>query len=379
MLRLPIVGVLLAVALVLGIPPERSPAAARRSLAAFIVVDAATGQVLASSHAAERRPIASITKLMTAYLAIRAGALGRTFVVPQSATRLGQSTVRLRAGQRVSGRTLLEAVFVPSANDAAETLAVGVSGSRAAFVLLMNRTAARLGLHNTVYRSPDGLDAPGQRSSAADVALLARLLVADERVLAIASERSMRVGGARYVARNTLLGHYAGLDGLKTGHTRTAGWCLVATASRQGRRVIVVALGAPDQSTRDRAVRRLLDAAFGGRRGHVPRDGAVPRRVPVLRAGTQVVRLSVAFGDSVAVAVARDLLLDPQVRGRVTLRYVVPTLLAAPVDVGATVGAVALLQGGRVVARSPLIAAGTVAEPGGMELLGWLLSPLRSG
>jgi D-alanyl-D-alanine carboxypeptidase (penicillin-binding protein 5/6) len=353
-----------------------APAGAARPvpLAAYLVLDARTGQVLASRRPDAVRPIASVTKLMTAYLAIRAGAFDRSYVVPRSATLVGQSTVRLRAGQRVPGRLLLEAMFVPSANDAAVTLAVGVSGSRAAFVRLMNRTAATLGLSGTHYRSPDGLDARGQGSTARDVAVLARILVADARVLRISRMASIVVGTARYAARNTLLGRYRGLDGLKTGHTLGAGWCLVATASRHGRRVIVVALGAVDQPTRDGAVRRLLDAAFSGR--STQPAARPPRPLTVLAQGSEVTRLPVAFGGSAPIVVERPLRVPVTPAMHLALVYVVPDVLDPPADRGQAVGRVSVVAGGRVLATSRLVVGAAVSATGLRGLVGWFLSPL---
>jgi D-alanyl-D-alanine carboxypeptidase (penicillin-binding protein 5/6) len=329
-------------------------------LAAYTVVDGADGHVLASSNAHGVRSIASLTKLMTAYLAVRAGALTRTFTVPASATRIGESTVRLRAGQRIAGRTLLEALMVPSANDAAETLAVGIAGSRAAFVARMNATARRLGLHETSFVTPYGLDAPGQHSSAADQLALARLVVRNATMRRIVDRRSVVVNGARYAARNTLLGVYPGLDGVKTGHTSRAGWCLAASARQDGHRLFVVGLGARDQATRDAAIARLLDWGF-----------TRYRQVTLLRRGDPIGLLQTPYGDPVAVVVGGRLTVELRADARPTLRYRLPDMATPPLPAGGAVGVVEALVRGRVVATVPLVTAAAVAAPDLLARLGW--------
>jgi D-alanyl-D-alanine carboxypeptidase len=153
-------------------------------------------------------------------------------------------------------------MLVASANDAADTLARDVAGSEPAFVRRMNREAADLGLAGTTYADAEGLDAPGQHSTARDVAVLARDLLADPTFRQVVRQPAVSIDGHRLDATNDLLGRYPGADGVKTGHTDGAGWCLAASATRDGRRVIAVVLGAPSAEARDTSAAALLDWAF---------------------------------------------------------------------------------------------------------------------
>ena len=351
-----------------AVPAARAAAPPDVALASYVIADGRDGTILAERRAEEPRAIASITKMMTAYLALQDGALSKTYTVPVAATQIGESTAGLRAGRRVSGRDLLEGLMVPSANDAAETLAIGIDGSEAAFVRRMNRTAKQLGMNDTVYRAPYGLDAAGQHSTAADQLILARLLMDDASLRPIARLRSAVIDGVRFAAVNTMLGVYAGADGVKTGHTGDAGWCLAATARRSGRRIFVVGLGAADQATRDREIGRLLDWGF-----------SQLHSVVAVRAGTVGGRLSLPYGGSVDARVAKTLRLTVRPGERVRLRY---RLAAAkpPLQQGAAIGTAEVLVGDEVVATSPLVAARDVAAPGLTDrvsfAIGHLLDPL---
>ena len=343
---------IIALLLAGAVPGARAAEPPDVALASYVIADGRDGRILAERDADAPRAIASITKMMTAYLALEAGALSKTYTVPVAATRIGESTAGLRAGRRVSGRDLLEGLMVPSANDAAETLAIGIAGSEAAFVRRMNRTAKELGMHDTVYRAPYGLDVEGQHSTAADQLILARLLMDDAGLRSIVRLRSAVVAGVRRTTANTMLGVYAGADGVKTGHTGDAGWCLAATARRGGRRIFVVGLGAADQATRDREIGRLLDWGFSQLHGVVAvRSGTVGGRVPL------------PYGGSVDALVARTLRLTVRPGERLRLRYRL-TAARPPLAKGDPIGTVEVLSGSAVAATSPLVAARDVAAPG---------------
>jgi len=344
--------------------PAHAAAPPEVGLAAYIVADGRDGRVLARHDADAPRAIASITKLMTAYLALQAGALSKTYIVPVAATRIGESTAGLRAGHRVTGRDLLEGLLVPSANDAAETLAIGIDGSESAFVDRMNRAARRLGMRNTVYTAPYGLDAPGQHSTAADQLILARLLMRDGRVRAIAKLRSAVVDGLRLRASNTLLGNYAGLDGVKTGHTGQAGWCLAASAKRGARRIFVVGLGAANEASRNSEIAKLLDWGF-----------AQLHPVTAVRAGAPAGTVPLPYGGTVDARVATTLRLTLRPGERLRLRYRVASV-HLPLAEGAPVGQVDVLVGSRVAVSSPLVASRAVAAPGLFGRLGWFAGHL---
>ena len=232
--------------------------------ASYVVVEGDTGEPLASSNADQPRPVASLVKLMTARLVLDAGRLERTATVPPLRIAGDESQAGLEPGDHVSRRKLLQAMLVASAsaNDAARTLAVDVAGNEHSFVRMMNAEAAAAGLDATRYANPTGLDHPVQRSSAADVARLARDLMRDPVFRQIVGAESTTLNGSALPTTNDLLGAYRGANGIKTGHTDEAGWCIAASATRDGRSIVAVVLGAPTEQARDDAARALLDYGF---------------------------------------------------------------------------------------------------------------------
>ena len=351
---------IIALLLVGAVPAARAAAPPDVTFPSYVVADGRDGRILAEQRADAPRAIASITKMMTAYLALRAGALDKTYAVPVAATTIGESTAGLRAGRRVSGRDLLEGLMVPSANDAAETLAIGIDGSEQAFVRRMNRTAKQLGMTDTVYKAPYGLDAEGQHSTAADQLILAQELMKDAGLRPIVRLRSAVIDGLRLAAANTMLGVYAGADGVKTGHTNDAGWCLAASAKRGGRRIYVVGLGAADQATRDRDIARLLDWGFSQLQG-----------VVAVRAGAVGGRLALPYGGTVDARVAKTLRLTIRPGERVRLRYRLASA-KPPLEQGQEIGQVEVLVGSTVAAKTSLVAARDVAAPGIVDRLSFM-------
>jgi serine-type D-Ala-D-Ala carboxypeptidase (penicillin-binding protein 5/6) len=230
--------------------------------AAYLVVDGDTGEALASLNADQPRQVASLGKLMTARLVLDAGPLADTATVPPLQIAGDESQAGLEPGDHVSRGELLQAMLVASANDAARTLAVDVAGNEHSFVRMMNAEAAAAGLDATRYANSVGLDDPAQHSSAADVARLARDLMQDPAFRRIVAAESTRLNGSELPTTNDLLGTYAGANGIKTGHTDEAGWCIAASATRDGRSIVAVVLGAPTEQARDAAARALLDYGF---------------------------------------------------------------------------------------------------------------------
>lgn len=245
-------------------PQARPPAlpGAERGWEAWAVADAADGRVLAGEGLERPWPQASLTKLMLALVvldAVEEGScsLGDPVVISRRAQGMGGSQVFLRAGEVFSLEELMRAALVESANDAAMAVAEHVAGSAEAFVARMNRKARHLGMEDTVYASVHGLPpAPGlpdNVSSCRDLIRLARAAIGRPQILAWTAlvETPFRGGSLRLHNKNRLVGRVPGVDGLKTGFTRRAGFNLVATASEDGRRLIVVVLGAPDPRVRD--------------------------------------------------------------------------------------------------------------------------------
>lgn len=253
---------------------------------AAIVTDAATGQVLFEDNADLVSPPASMTKLMTFAivhdkLASGALALSTPVQITPEDSRMGGTQVYLDPRETFPVEELLYALMIQSANDAAHALARAAGGSREAFVELMNAKARELGMTHTTFRSPHGLPPPSRRTAegdlttARDFALLSRHLLLNTDILRYTSVKTrdfapQRANGPQHMKNhNNLLGKVAGVDGLKTGYTEGAGYCLAATAERNGRRVIAVIMGSfgPNGEkdlgrTRDRKTTELLERGF---------------------------------------------------------------------------------------------------------------------
>ena len=246
-------------------PPLRAAGASTRALpgvhvAAGIVVDAGSGRVLWSHRPHAQRPIASLTKLMTALLSEQGG-INRRFVVTPAMTGETGYTIGLRAGSKVSVHDMLAAMLIASANDAADALAVHTAGSVKAFVGHMNHEARKLKLSDTRYSNPSGIVDAGNRSSAWDVADLSRQVLAVGPLRRLVSSKFYRpASGAPYVNRNELLWTYSGAGGIKTGQTTLAGNCLAASATRGSHTLIAVELGV--RGSEFAAASRMLDWGF---------------------------------------------------------------------------------------------------------------------
>ena len=248
------------------------------------------GKVLYSRSADRRLHPASLTKMMTLYLtfsAIRDGKirLDQKVRVSRKAARMPASKLYLKAGQRVTIRSLIRATAIKSANDAAMVLAETIGGSQSGFARMMTRQAKRLGMSNTRFKNPHGLTQRGHYSSARDMSKLARHLFFDfPQYYNIFKRRTDKAAGKRIWSTNRLLSSYAGADGIKTGYTRAAGYNLVASAHRGNKRIIAVVFGARNSKARTAKVSRLLDIGFGRAGSRVRSVG--PTVVATKRAGS---------------------------------------------------------------------------------------------
>jgi D-alanyl-D-alanine carboxypeptidase len=218
---------------------------------AAVLADESTGQVLFERNATAARAMASTTKVMTALLTLERLDERRVVVIGAGPPRVGEESLRLHKGERLTVRQLLLGLLVKSANDAGAALAEAVDGSEAAFVRRMNRKAAALRLAATHYVTPYGLDRPGHQTSARDLGRLWEVAMRRADFRSLVATRAARIPGGplslrRFVTTNQLLGSYRWTVGGKTGFTNRAGRCLVASASRGGRRLVAVALGSPD-------------------------------------------------------------------------------------------------------------------------------------
>ncbi|MDI6871192.1 MAG: D-alanyl-D-alanine carboxypeptidase family protein [Bacillota bacterium] len=325
-----------------------------------ILTEAETGQVLWAKDAGRRHPPASLTKLMQMLLvmeALEARRLSLTDRVTASrrAASFGGSSMWVREGEQFSVDDLLKAVAVASANDASVMLAEFLSGTEEDFVAAMNRRVAELGLRDTRFVNSTGLPAPrgqeGNYSTAADLAVLARELLKHPRILLYTSLRrwEIRNGQNRFENTNRLLDRYEGADGLKTGHTAEAGWCLAATARRGGMRLIAVILDAGSDAARVAQAAALLDYGFT----HFA-------LVPVVRRGGRVATFDLPRAGRPVVAVAgRDVTVVAE-RGKRPAAKVVFTRrkgLKPPISTGQVVGEVRLrLADGTLTPPVPAVA-----------------------
>lgn len=242
-----------------AIDPAKPPAI---DAAAYVVYDVGSQQWLAEEDADGARPVGSLMKLLTAYVVMQTGDLTHIATVPPMQLDPAESAIGLYEGQQLPRDVLLRAELIVSANDAAHTLAVDVGGSEDAFVAMMNEAAQSLGMTHTVAVNSVGLDAEGAHSSARDMVTIANILMRDATFRATVARTDARMNGHRFNATNKLLTSYEGATGVKTGHTTAAGYCLVASATRDGRDVMVAVLGAPTDKARIDGASTLLDWAF---------------------------------------------------------------------------------------------------------------------
>jgi serine-type D-Ala-D-Ala carboxypeptidase (penicillin-binding protein 5/6) len=324
----------------------------------------ADGRVLWSRNADQRRAMASTTKIMTAVLVLERANLTDVVTVPKSAHAVAQSTVNLTPGESLTVEQLLQIMLVESANDAAYTLAEHVGGSVDGFVRMMNEKAASLGLRNTHYANPHGLDVPGHYSSANDLAALARYAMRKPVFRSTVALRSVMVPGPHgerrvFPGTDQLLGKYPGMEGIKTGMTNQAGYCLVSAAKRGPVEIYGVILGTKSEQARFDQTRRLLDWAFAHYR-------LLPVIQPVTRVGT--IPVSDWLDKDIVARVAdttSTALFD--LAGPVQRRYELRPSVRAPVRAGDVVGVVTAYQGSSVLATLPVVASADMAGPGFWE------------
>lgn len=352
-------AVVACLALASLLAPEHAPAAPPDvDAAAWILLDGRDGHRLAANDPARKRPIASATKLMTVYLALDQLPLDKLLTVPQYAAGPAESTADLTEGEHLTVRDLLTAMLLPSANDAAETVAVGVGGNERNFVGEMNAAAADLGLDRTSYANPIGLDDPDNYSTASDLATLAMKLRENPtfRHIVSRSEATLKSGSSERVLEttNTLLLSDPSVDGIKTGHTLGAGYVLVASAERKGIPLISVVLGAPSEAERDADTEQLLDYGFS----------LYERRTPIA-SGDELAKASVRYEDAPLSLVAKG---KVEVRARADQELATdidaPTFVEGPIAEGDVLGRAKVMLEGRMVGRVPLVAATSIAAPG---------------
>ena len=356
---------LLALGLFLAVLTPVQAAGAELSVAgkSAVLMDVATGTVLYESNANEPLAPASVTKIMTMLLimeAVDSGSISMTDQVTASETAAakGGSQIYLKAGETMSVSDMLKSIAVSSANDCACAMAEHIAGSEEAFVARMNQRAQELGMKNTHFVNCTGLDdspeAASHKTTAYDIALMSRELLKNHpkiKEFTTIWMDTVRNGTFGLSNTNKLIRFYQGATGLKTGYTSSAGYCLSATAQRDGMELIAVVMGADTSQNRNAACKQLLDYGFANFaliQPELTETGDVP-----VRLGTQD-GVPVQLGDF------SGLLIDKSQKSSVTTQVTLEEVATAPVSQGQRLGTLKVLSGDQLLREIPLVAAQSV-------------------
>jgi serine-type D-Ala-D-Ala carboxypeptidase (penicillin-binding protein 5/6) len=372
------VAVITAAALLVGSPAAGArdcPPAVEAPQA--IVLEVSTGVVACERRADQRRPVGSAVKLMTALLTLERADLSDHFRATDYRPSMAESKIGLIPGERMSVRDLLRGLLAESGNDAAMALAVGVAGSERAFVRQMNRRARQLELTNTRYRNPIGLDEPGAYSSARDLVTLAALLRTKPFFRRTVNKESVQLATGdhprTFQNRNDLVRRAKWINGVKTGHTLSAGYVLVGSGRRNGIQVVSAVLGTPSERARDADSLALLTY---GRRAFqritaAPEGRSVGISVPIrYRRGAE---LGLVIGPNGHRTVVPD-----GERDRVVVKPTTyPSEVEGPIAAGTVLGEADVLYDDRKIATVPLVAGWDVARADlAQRTKSWFTRPL---
>ncbi|MFC0702911.1 D-alanyl-D-alanine carboxypeptidase family protein [Marinobacter persicus] len=329
----------------------------------WVLMDPLSGRVIMEHNSDERLPPASLTKMMTAYIVEREldeGRIAMTDMVPISvkAWRTEGSRTFVREGTTVPVETLLKGVIVQSGNDASVALAEYIAGSESAFVDIMNQQAKALGMENTRFQNATGLPAENHYSTAKDMAILAQAIIEDyPENYPLYAEKHFTYNNIRQPNRNTLLWRDDSVDGLKTGHTEEAGYCLVASAKRDQTRLIATVMGTSSADARAQEVQKMLN--YGFRYYETER---------LFRGGQELVESRVWGGeqDQVSVGMPEDVFVTIPRGSREQLESVVDldSVIKAPIKVGDELGRVKVTLDGETLVDEPVLALTDVQEGG---------------
>lgn len=335
---------------------------------AAVLMEFSTGEIIFSKNAQEPLPPASLTKIMTLLLAYEALEEGRVspeeeVTISQKAWQTSGSQMFLNVGQRVPYMELIAGIASISANDACVAIAEHLLGSEELFVREMNRKAEKLGLVNTLFQNASGLHHPEHYTSAEDVARLAHYFISRyPEALEFHSLKEYTFNGITQYNRNPLLGRFPGADGLKTGHTSSAGYCLVGTATQGGMRFLTVIMNASSNAERLKDSEILLNYAF---RNYVLHK--------VFQAGDVVAAVDVTVGEELSVDLlagqAAELVIPFNRQEDLEVRLLIPQHVQAPVEQGESLGSAQVILDDKVLAEIPLLAAREVKKAGRLALL----------
>lgn len=346
-----------------SLPEPMIPSPPSLNASSWILLDANSGEVLVDHNADQRLPPASLTKMMTAYIVekeINDGNISDDDMatISEHAWRTGGSRMFVREGTQVSVNELLHGVVIQSGNDASVALAEYVAGSEPSFVDLMNQQAQRMGLKNTHFANATGLPHDDHYSSARDLATIARHIIKDfPDHYEMYSEKYFTYNGIRQPNRNRLLWRDPSVDGLKTGHTDAAGFCLVSSAKQDDMRLISVVMGTNSDEARAQESQKLL--SYGFRffdTFKLYQRGAVLNQ-PRIWGGTQDA-LKLGVTDAIYLTVPKGR------RDEMTAKLNIPDTIKAPVQAGQQVGTLQVKLGDKVIREQPLVALQSVEQGG---------------
>lgn len=322
---------------------------------AFILMDSDSGKIIAENNADTRLPPASMTKLMTLYVIFHALQDGQIHLddkvrISAKAWQTGGSRMFVKAGDEVPVKDLIMGIIVDSGNDACVAMAEFIAGTEESFASLMNQQAARLGMVNSHFTDCNGLPDPNHYSSAHDMAILANAIIHEfPQYYADFDEKTFSYGGIKQLNRNRLLWHYQYADGLKTGHTEEAGFCLTASAKKDNMRLITVVMGAPTDGARADDSQALFQYGFRFYETHKIYDANAAIETPRVWKGEE---------ENTPAGVMEPLFVTIPTGQYSSLKAVaaVNSSLEAPLKKGDTVGQITLTLGDNVIAKGNLVA-----------------------
>lgn len=365
MLRRKLISILLAINIISGLAFSfRVSALSDDSVTApsAVLMESSTGKVLYEKNSHERKPCASVTKVMTLLLvfeAIDGGHLSfdDTITASEHAASMGGSDIWLETGEEMSCDDMIKATVVASANDAAVALAEHISGSEDAFVEKMNTRAKELGMNDTVFKNCNGLDEEGHITSAYDVALMSRELTKHEKIFDYTSIwlDNLRDGKTQIVNTNKLLKSYNGITGLKTGTTDDAGCCMSATATRGEVSLIAVVLGCKTGKERFSDAAALLDCGFAN---ISVLELTLPEDMP------QSVNVEKGMEDSVDVKcdISSKVVMDKNEKAEIVTNIELPETVEAPIEKGQTLGKITYSTGDEAFEECDIVAKNDVKK-----------------
>ena len=353
-----------------------------RNAKSAILIEESTGEILYEFNSHEKSSPASMTKMMSLLLimeAIEKDALkwNQIITVSSNASSMGGSQILLETGERMSVEDLVKGISIASGNDAVVALAEAIAGTEENFVVMMNKRAKDMGLKDTNFKNCHGLDEEGHYSSAYDMAFIARELVKHEKILEYSSiyETYLREGTSKkiwLVNTNKLVRFKSGVDGLKTGYTNSAGFCLTATMKQDGMRVIATVMGEPDSTTRNNEVSQMLDYAYAT---------VGLKKVLSKKSVVKSINLSKSLQDEIKIVPVEDVnILYKRLDGEFVPTYDIKIDdLTAPIKKGDIVGRIYVMNNDKIVNQVDLTVLEDVNKCNFFQLYGKYLKSIFEG